>query len=148
MQGHKIVAPIILLILSVINFAHAAPALVRRTREVRVDVVDVAGGVTTSQKRWSPWWTNAALLADNTPQSRPQGSSDSDYHPRSPMARDSNAFPRQNDPTGSDNPRPLVVDPPTTCHRTGTSLTSRQTALARQRPVLKALATLIIRRRA
>src|SRR6266852_4475791 len=102
MQRHKMFARIVLLILSVISFAIAALVLVRGTRE---DMVDIAGDVTT-----------AAMLADNTPQSL--GSSDSDHHPRSPMARDSNAFPRQNDPTDpeSDNSHPLPVDLPTTAH--------------------------------
>ncbi|KAF8490341.1 hypothetical protein F5888DRAFT_1128112 [Russula emetica] len=94
MQRHKIVARIILIILSVINFALAAP-LVRGIREVRVDVVDVAEIVTAaSRKRWNPsdkWWTNAADRT-NTPSSL--GSSDSDYQleqelrphdPRSPI---------------------------------------------------------------
>src|SRR6266849_2039416 len=102
MQRHKMVARIVLLILSVISFALAAPVLVRGTRE---DMVDIAGDVTT-----------AAMLADNTPQSL--GSSDSDHHPRSPMARDSNAFPRHNAPADpeSDNSHPLPVDLQTTAH--------------------------------
>jgi hypothetical protein len=111
MNRHKIIARIILLILSVINFALAAP-LVREIREVRVDVVDVAEDVTTtSRKYWNPsdkWSTNAA---DRTNMPSSLGPSDSDYRleqglrphdPRSPM--DSNP-PAQQSPgsTDSDN---------------------------------------------
>jgi hypothetical protein len=87
MRRHKIVVQIILLILSVINFALAAPVSVRGIAE------DVT---TASRKRWNPpdkWWTNAADRT-NTPSSL--GSSNSDYRldseqelrphdPRSPM---------------------------------------------------------------
>jgi hypothetical protein len=45
MRRFKILAQIILLVLSVINFALAAPVLVRGIREVRVDVVDVAENI-------------------------------------------------------------------------------------------------------
>ena len=57
MQRHKIVAPIILLILHVIDFALAAPVLERGVLEVRVDEGDVAKDVpltTASQRRWNP----------------------------------------------------------------------------------------------
>src|SRR6266849_4642471 len=76
MQRHKIIARIVLLILSVINLALAAPVLVRG---IRVDVVDVAKDVTTaSRKYWNPsdmWWTNAPDRAKTPPS---LGSSDSD----------------------------------------------------------------------
>jgi hypothetical protein len=56
MQRHKIVAPIVLLILSVINFALTAPvSLERGIREVRMDVVDVAED--------SDNWITKALVA-------------------------------------------------------------------------------------
>jgi hypothetical protein len=45
------------LILSVINFALAAPLVIRERREVRIDVVDVAkDGTAASQtlSRWDP----------------------------------------------------------------------------------------------
>ena len=57
MQRHKIVARIILLILSVISFALAAPLLERGIREVPIDEGDVAKDdplTTGSQRRWNP----------------------------------------------------------------------------------------------
>jgi hypothetical protein len=56
----------IFLILSIINFARAAPVVVRRVHEVHVNVVDVAeDGTATSEKRWDSgpsddWLANAA----------------------------------------------------------------------------------------
>ena len=80
MKRHKIVAQIALLILSVINFALAAP-LVRGLREVRVNLGDVAEGVATAlRRRRNPsdtWSTNAADGA-NTPPSLASSNSDSD----------------------------------------------------------------------
>ncbi|KAI0279905.1 hypothetical protein BGY98DRAFT_383452 [Russula aff. rugulosa BPL654] len=129
MQRHKIVAWIILLILSVINFVLGTPVLERGIREVRVDAVDVAEDVATaSQKRCSPsnkWWTNSAL-ADRTNAPLNLESSDSDYRleqnlrphdPRSPM--DSNASPQLSLPVEStdlDNSHSLPVDPPPSAH--------------------------------
>jgi hypothetical protein len=127
MQRHKIVAHIILLILSVIKFALAAPVLERGIREVRVDVVDVAKDVpatTASQKHLDPSdrWSTTAVLADRANALRDLGSSDSDYRleqdlrshdPRSPM--DSNAYPQPSRPVGStdlDSSHPLPVDRP------------------------------------
>lgn len=48
----------VFLILSIINFAQAAPALVQEVHKVHVDVMHVAedGRV----KRWEPWLTNVA----------------------------------------------------------------------------------------
>ncbi|KAI0279900.1 hypothetical protein BGY98DRAFT_932913 [Russula aff. rugulosa BPL654] len=132
MQRHKIVAHIILLILSTIKFVLAAPVLERGIREkfVRVDVLDVAKDVpvtTASQKRWSPsvdrWSTIAALGGRaNAPQNLE--SSDSDYrleqdlrpyYPRSPM----DPSPQPNLPVGStdlDSSHPLPVVPPAPEH--------------------------------
>src|SRR6266566_1790361 len=56
----------IFLILSIINFARAAPVVVRRVHEVHLNVVGVAeDGTVTSQKQWNPgprddWVANAA----------------------------------------------------------------------------------------
>ncbi|KAI0268527.1 hypothetical protein BGY98DRAFT_1101474 [Russula aff. rugulosa BPL654] len=62
MQRYKIVARIILIILSVINFTLAAPVSVQRIR------VDVARDVTTgSRKRWDPSDTNAADKTNSHP---------------------------------------------------------------------------------
>src|ERR1700755_2227870 len=91
MRRHKIVIQIILLFLSVINFAIAAPVSARGIAE------DVT---TTSRKSWNPsdeWGTNSADGTDTPPS---LGSSDSDYRleqhdPRSPM-----------DPNPSPEPQP------------------------------------------
>jgi hypothetical protein len=142
MRRHKIVIQIILLILSVINFALAAPVSVRGIAE------DVT---TASRKRWNPldkWRTNAADWT-NTPSSL--GSSDSDYRleqelrphdPRSPIdlntsphsslgsrnSDNSHSFPAHNNlpldvdlnaapqPSLSVNPHTLPVDPPPPAH--------------------------------
>ncbi len=55
----------IFLVLSIVIFARAAPAvLVREMHEVHIDVVNIAeDGIAASQKRWEPrcnWLTNAA----------------------------------------------------------------------------------------
>jgi hypothetical protein len=89
MQRHKIVARVILLILSIIHFALAAPVSIRRIREVRTDVVDVAEDVTTAlRKRWIPsdeWSTSAP--DKNAPQNTE--SSDSEYSdPLGPLGSD------------------------------------------------------------
>ena len=63
MQRYKIVARIILIILSVINFTLAAPVSVQGIR-----VVDVARDVTTgSRKRWDPSDTNAEDKTNSHP---------------------------------------------------------------------------------
>ncbi|KAI0279898.1 hypothetical protein BGY98DRAFT_932911 [Russula aff. rugulosa BPL654] len=129
MQRHKIVAHIILLILSVIKFALTAPVLERGIREVRVDVLDVAKDVpvtTASQKHLNPSdrWSTTAVLADRANALQDLESSDSDYrleqdlrshNPRSPM--DSNPSPQPSRPVGSTDldslsSHPLPVDRP------------------------------------
>ena len=86
----------ILLILTVINFVLAAFIGIRKTSEVRDDVVDVAGDVTAaSQKRWGPWvqsstnapewrnappspgWSDVENWLDEEPDSEPQNSGSS-----------------------------------------------------------------------
>jgi hypothetical protein len=127
MQRHKMVAQIILLILSVVNFVLAAPVLKRRIHEVRVDVVDIAKDMlvtTVSQKRWKPsdMRSTTAVLADRANAPQNLESSNFDYRleqdlrshdPRSPM--DSNPSPQRILPVGStdlDSSHPLPVDRP------------------------------------
>ena len=116
MKQHKIAPRIILLILSVINFALAAPiSLERGTREVRTDVVDTAEDVTTvSRKRWLPsdeWSTNAADRANAPQDPAPSGSEESlEPGPGSPTVYSSvwsNDF---------DDFRPLPVGSPPPAH--------------------------------
>ena len=117
MQRHKIVARIILLMLSIINLALAAPVLTRGLRKVPVDVAEDV--TTASRKRWIPfdysneWRTDSdAGLAEertNTPHNASRsslGSRDSDNpHPspsgspppapnNSPLGIDSNTTPQ------------------------------------------------------
>jgi hypothetical protein len=116
MRRYKIVAQIILLILSVINTALAAPVL--SVREIAKDVT------TTSGKRWNPsyeWWTNSADRTKTPPR---LGLSDSDYRleqelrphgSRSPM--DPNASPHSQPSPGttdSDDSHPLSQPSPLT----------------------------------
>jgi hypothetical protein len=131
MQRHKIVAQIILLILSAINFVLAAPVLERRIHEVRIDVVNIAKDMPVtivSQKRWNPSdrRSTTAVLADGANMPQNLESSDSDYRleqdlrplhdPRSPMdSNDSPYWQPANLPVGStdmDNSHPFPVDPP------------------------------------
>jgi hypothetical protein len=111
MRRHKIVIQIILLILSVINFALAAPVSIRGIAE---------DATTASRKRWNPSdkrWTNAGDRT-NTPSSL--GSSDSDYRleqelrphdPRSPI--DLNTSPHSSlGSRDSDNSHPFPVGSP------------------------------------
>jgi hypothetical protein len=133
MQRYKIVAHIILLILSANKFVLAAPVLERGIREVRVDVLDVAKDVPVtiaSHKRRSPSgrWSTIAALGGRGRANAPQNleSSDSDYrlerdlrpyNPRSPM--DSNPSLQPNLPVGStdlDSSHPLPVVPPAPEH--------------------------------
>src|SRR6266576_4467414 len=117
MRRYKIVAQTILLIFSVINFAHAAPVSVRGIAE------DVT---TASRKRWDPsdeWWTNSANRA-NTPPSL--GSSDSanwleqelrPHDPRSPMDLNPSPQPQPSlGSTDSDNSHPLPAGSPPPAH--------------------------------
>ncbi len=115
MKRQKIIARIVLLILSVINLALAAPVLVRGIREVRVDVVDAAEDVTNaSRKRWNPsdkWRMNAADRA-NTPPSLGSRDSDSDTpsHPLpvgSPPPPAHNNLPLDIDLNKPNNPLPM-----------------------------------------
>ncbi|KAF8490314.1 hypothetical protein F5888DRAFT_1892540 [Russula emetica] len=131
MQRHRIFARIILLlILSVINFALAAPVLVRGIREVRVDVMDVAEDVTpASRKRWNPSdkpWTNAADRSDTSPGLDSRDSDNSHplpvgspppAHNNLPLDMDLNATPQPiPGSTDSDNSHPLPVGSPPPAH--------------------------------
>ncbi len=106
MQRHKIVAHIVLLILSVINLASTAPLSVREIHEVRVDVVDVAKDKTTTlQKRWDTsdkWRRNAAGWANTPPSAR---SSDSDHWSAEQELGPHNARSPKTDPNASPQPR-------------------------------------------
>src|SRR5712672_887906 len=108
MQRHKIAARFTLLILSFINFAFAAPILVRGIREVRVDVAEDV----PSDK----WWTNTPDRSNTPPNS---ASSDSDYRleqelgprdPRSPIVLNPSHSSLRS--TDSYNSRPLPVRSP------------------------------------
>ena len=77
MKQHKIVAQI-LVILSVFNYALAAPVLARGIREVRVNVVDVTEDVTTAlRKRWIPLDASSTNAADGANAPPSPASSDS-----------------------------------------------------------------------
>ncbi|KAN0102338.1 hypothetical protein V8E52_012043 [Russula decolorans] len=120
MRRHMIVAQIILLILSVINFALAAPLSARGIAE------DVT---TASPKRWNPSNERQTSSADRTNTPTSLGSSDSDYRleqelrphdPRSPM--DPNPPPPPNNlPSGidlNDAPQPIQEPTDSGSHRT------------------------------
>src|SRR5258708_6287887 len=106
MRRYKTVAHI-LLTLSAINFAFAAPVALRGIHEVRVDVVDPSKDGTTTQKTWDLSGERSMNAADSTSASLIPRSSDSDHwseqgphNARSPTD--------SNDAPGPSNPRPLI----------------------------------------
>jgi hypothetical protein len=110
MRWHKIVAHIVLLILSVINLASAAPLLVQEIHEVRVDVVDVPKNkITTLQKGWDTpdkWRRNAAGWTNTPPSAR---SSHSDHWSEQELGVH-NARSPKTDPNASPQPRLGLTD--------------------------------------
>jgi hypothetical protein len=99
MRRHKIVVHIIFLILSVINFALAAPLSVR----------GIAEDVTTmSRKRWNPsdeWWTNSADRTNTPPR---LGSSDSDYRSEQELRPHDPRSPVDPNPSAPSQPQPSM----------------------------------------
>ena len=139
MRQRKTVALIALLFLSVINFALAAPLVVRGIREVSVDLVDVAeDAATASRKRSNPsdysdkWWTDAGRATDKT-------NSPENISPRSSLGpRDSGTHPF---PVGSplpahnNLPSPVHVDPNAFLESPQPSLGSRQSGNSHPLPL-------------
>ena len=81
MQRHKIVARVILLILSIINLTLAAPVFLRGIHEVRIDVADYA--TTALRKRWIPKeeWSTSAPNRENAPQNLESSDSENEDMP-------------------------------------------------------------------
>jgi hypothetical protein len=110
MRRYKTVARI-LLTLSAINFAFAAPVALRGIHEVCVDVVDPSKDGTTTQKTWNLSDERSMNAADSKSASSIPRSLDSDHwseqgphNARSPT--DSNDVP------GPSNPRPFDINAP------------------------------------
>ena len=81
MQRHKIVARVILLILSIINLTLAAPVFLRGIHEVRIDVADYA--TTALRERWIPKeeWSTSAPNRENAPQNLESSDSENEDMP-------------------------------------------------------------------
>src|SRR5258707_2790765 len=95
----------ILLTLSAINFAFAAPVTLGRIHEVRVDVTDVSkDGTVTSQKLWDLSGERSMNVADWMSAPLIPRSSDSDHWLEGPHNARS---PGDSDDPGTSNPQPL-----------------------------------------
>jgi hypothetical protein len=89
-------------ILSVINFALAAPLVIRETHEVRVDVVNVAKDGTAASQTLSRWDPRDPWLGSNEPPG-PESSDESDPEP-GPNNPWTEAGPNHNSPSSPSSP--------------------------------------------